>query len=555
MSRPIPAVDPEAGRAPGPGELADIPRLLTAYYVERPDPAVPEERVSFGTSGHRGSPLNRTFNERHILAITQAICLFRRRKGIDGPLFLGIDTHALSRPAFASALEVLAANDVCVMIAENEGYTPTPVISRAIIAWNRRGGGGRADGIVITPSHNPPEDGGLKYNPPHGGPASTEVTRWIEDRANAILAGNGIKRTPYERALRSPATRRHDYVTRYIADLAAVLDLDAVRAAGLHLAVDALGGAGIGYWARISERYGLDLTVLDDTADPTFRFMRRDWDGRIRMDPSSPYAMQGLVGLKGEYDLAFACDTDHDRHGIVTRGAGLMPPNQYLAVMADHLLTHRPEWKREAAIAKTVVSSGIIDRVAARRGGRVYETPVGFKWFVEGLSTGALAFAGEESAGASFLEKGGHVWTTDKDGIAAALLSAEITALAGRDPAELYAGITAELGMSFYRRSDGPADAAARNALAALTPRSFARTELGGEKIEQVLTRAPGDGAPIGGIKVVTAGGWFAVRPSGTEDVCKIYCESFRSATHLDQVEEEARMFVAEVTAQQGEHR
>lgn len=553
MSGASGAIHPEAGRPPDLHHLADIPRLLTAYYVEQPDPMLPGERVSFGTSGHRGSSLRRSFNERHILVITEAICRFRRKEAIDGPLFLGCDTHALSRPAFATTLEVLAANGVPVMIAEDEGYTPTPVISRAIIAWNRSGSRGRADGIVITPSHNPPEDGGFKYNPPHGGPAPTEVTRWIEQQANALLAESSLSRIPYKRALHVGSTRRYDYVGTYTADLAAVLDMEAIRSSGLHLAVDALGGAGLGYWGRIGERYGLDLTVLNDVADPSFRFMCRDWDGKIRMDPSSPYAMHALVGLKDAYDLAFACDTDHDRHGIVAKTAGLMPPNHYLAVMADHLLTQRTNWPRDVAIGKTIVSSGIIDRVAARWRHRVYETPVGFKWFVEGLRDGKLGFVGEESAGATFLERRGQVWTADKDGIAAALLSAEITARAGRDPAELYAALTDALGPCFYRRSDGAADAATRQVLAQLTPEAFGATELAGERVLDVRTRAPGDDAPIDGIKIIAEGGWFAVRPSGTEDVYKIYCESFRSSDHLDKIEAEARAFVSSVTERAGE--
>ncbi len=540
------SVNPNAGRLTDLRDLADIPSLVVAYYSERPDPGIVEQRVSFGTSGHRGSSLTRSFNERHILAVTQAICEYRKKEGIDGPLFIGADTHALSRPAFVTALEVLAAHGVNVMVAANNDFTPTPVISRAILVYNRGRTSGLSDGIVITPSHNPPGDGGFKYNPPHGGPAGSAVTGWVEGRANELLGGGEIARVSYEKALRAPTTVQHDYITAYVDDLASVIDLEAIRASGLHLAVDALGGAGINYWHRIVERYGLDLTVLNDVYDPTFRFITRDWDGKIRMDPSSPDAMRSLIGLKDDFDLAFACDTDHDRHGIVTKSAGLMQPNHYLAAAIDYLITHRPEWKPDIAIGKTVVSSSIIDRVVARRNHRVHETPVGFKWFVDGLTDGWIGFCGEESAGATFVETSGRVWTTDKDGITAGLLSAEMTARTGRDPAEIYKGLTEEVGTSYYRRSDAPANKEQRTALGRLTPDTFKVTELAGEAVQHVLTHAPGDGSAIGGIKVVAANGWFAVRPSGTEDVYKIYAESFIGDEHLRRIEVQSRQLVTE---------
>ncbi len=540
-----PTVDPTAGRLPDPARLADIPGLVKAYYEQQPDAGIREQRVAFGTSGHRGSSLNCSFTERHILAVTQAICLYRRDQGIDGPLFMGFDTHALSHPAFMTALEVLAANGVRVMIAPDDGYTPTPAISHAIIAFNRDRQAGLADGIVITPSHNPPEDGGFKYNPPHGGPAGTAVTSWIEGKANEILADLGqVKRIPYEQAQRSSTVELHDFVAGYVGDLFAVLDMDAIRGSGLRLGADALGGAGLQYWSRIAELYGLDITVLNAAADPTFRFMTCDWDGKIRMDPSSPHAMQSLIGMKDRFDLSFACDTDHDRHGIVTRSAGLMPSNHYLAVCADYLSSHRPEWKADAAVGKTIVSSGIIDRVAARVGRTVYETPVGFKWFVNGLCNGSLGFVGEESAGSTFLRRDGQAWTTDKDGIAAALLSAEITATTGRDPSQVYGGLTAEVGESFYRRSDAPASRALREALGRVTAETAGLSELAGEPVTRILTHAPGNGNAIGGIKIETEDWWFAVRPSGTEDVYKIYAESFRDAAHLTRIEEDAGRFV-----------
>ena len=539
-------INPKAGLPADPTRLVDVPRLITAYYEAGPDISVRSQRVAFGTSGHRGSSLTHSFNEAHILAITQAICQFRKEHKIDGPLYMGFDTHALSMPAFQTALEVLAAHDLHVMIATGDEFTPTPVISHAIVNYNRGRQSGRADGIVITPSHNPTEFGGFKYNPPHGGPAETTVTDWIETKANEILSHTAdVKRMPYEQALRADTTERYDFLGTYIADLTNVIDMDAIRHSGLHLAADALGGAGIHYWHRLAELYGLDLTVLNADADPTFRFMTYDWDGKIRMDPSSPYAMRGLVGLKDKYDLAFACDTDHDRHGVVTKGDGLMQPNHYLAVAADYLLSHRPEWKRDLGIGKTIVSSGIIDRVAKRKDRFLFETPVGFKWFVEGLCKGALGFAGEESAGATFLRRNGQVWTTDKDGIIAVLLAAEMTALTQKDPAKLYRDLTNDVGNSVYSRGDALATQEQRDQLAGITPETILISKLAGEKVQQVLTHAPGDGNAIGGIKVIAANGWFAARPSGTEDIYKIYAESFRDDAHLKCIEVEAHAFVA----------
>ena len=544
-------VSPKPGAPADPSMLVNVPRLVTAYYAERPDPSVASERVVFGTSGHRGSAFDRAFNEWHILACTQAICQYRQQQGIDGPLFVGKDPHALSEPAFASALEVLAANDVTVMIADNDEYTPTPVISHAILTYNRGRTSGLADGIVITPSHNPPEDGGFKYNPPTGGPAPGDATSWIQDTANAFLTSDlaGVKRLSFDKALRSPNTHRHDYRTPYVNDLDNVLDLGAVSSAGLKLGVDPLGGAGVQYWGPIAERYGLNLTVVNDAVDPTFRFMTVDWDGRIRMDPSSADAMQRLIGLKDQFDVAFGCDTDHDRHGVVTRGAGLLPSNHYLAVCIEYLFAHRPHWGASVSVGKTVVSSSMIDRVAARLGRRLYEVPVGFKWFVTGLLDGVLGFAGEESAGASFLRRDGSVWTTDKDGIIAALLAAEITARCQRDPGEVYAELTRELGDPIYDRIDAPATAAQKAVLGRLAPEDLPSKDLAGEPIRQILTTAPGDGNPIGGVKVVTDDGWFAARPSGTEEVYKIYAESFRDQAHLRRIQEEARDIVGQAFA------
>jgi phosphoglucomutase len=542
-------VSPLAGKPAPVTMLANIPRLVTAYYVERPDPAIAAERVAFGTSGHRGSAFTRSFNEAHILAVSQAICLYRSRQGIDGPLFLGIDTHALSEPAFASALEVLAANSVTVMIDDRRGYTPTPVISHAILTYNRGRQSGLADGIVITPSHNPPEDGGFKYNPPHGGPADVHATQWIEAEANRLLADelHAVKRVPFERALKAPTTRRHDYIGAYVKDLGAAIDMEAIRGAGLKLGVDPLGGAGVHYWAPIIERYGISLTVVNDAVDPTFRFMCVDWDGKIRMDCSSPYAMASLVAMRERFDLAFANDTDHDRHGIVTRAGGLMNPNHYLAAAIAYLFGRRQGWRNDAAVGKTAVSSSIIDRVAAKLGRRLVEVPVGFKWFVEGLISGALGFGGEESAGASFLRRDGGVWTTDKDGILLDLLAAEMTAVTGRDPSEHYREITREFGAPVYERIDAPATPEQKARLKKLAPQDIQERAVAGEKIVAVLTKAPGNGEPLGGIKVVTENGWFAARPSGTEDVYKIYAESFRGTDHLRSIQEEARALIARV--------
>jgi len=535
-----------AGKPAPPSLLVDVPRLVSAYYTEVPDPAIPEQRVAFGTSGHRGSSLHTTFNEWHVLAITQAICRYRAQQGVNGPLFLGIDTHALSVPACASALEALAANGVDVMLAERDEPTPTPAVSHAILTYNRGRTAGLADGIVVTPSHNPPEDGGFKYNPPHGGPAETGVTRWIETEANELLKSGlqGVKRVPYKQALLAATTHRHDYLNSYVSDLGQVIDMDAIRGAGIRLGVDPLGGAGVHYWGPIAERYGLDLTVVSDTVDPTFRFMTVDWDGRIRMDPSSSYAMQRLIGLKDRFDIAVACDTDHDRHGIVTRSSGLLPPNHYLAVAIHHLFPNRPQWQSGARVGKTVVSSGIIDRVSAKLGRSLYEVPVGFKWFVDGLLDGSLGFGGEESAGASFLRRDGTVWSTDKDGIIPALLAAEITARAGRDPGEIYRELTRELGEPVADRVEAPATPAQKQKLSALSAQQVSSTRLAGEEIRSILTSAPGNGAPIGGVKVITDSGWFAARPSGTEDIYKIYAESFRGEDHLRQIVEEAQAIV-----------
>jgi len=544
-------ISPLAGKIPEASALVDVPKLITAYYVERPDPGIPEQRVMFGTSGHRGSAFNRAFNEAHILATTQAICAYRKRHRIRGPLFLGKDTHALSEPAFASALEVLAANGVEVMIAKDEEYTPTPVVSHAILTYNRGRKTGLSDGIVITPSHNPPEDGGFKYNPPTGGPADTVITSWIENKANEYLANRlrGVKRVPFEQALHSSTTHRHDYLDAYISDLASVLDMDAIRAGGLRLGVDPLGGAGVHYWPRIAERYGLNLAIVNSAVDPTFRFMTLDWDGKIRMDPSSPYAMQGLITMKDRFDIAFACDTDHDRHGVVTKSVGLLPPNHFLAVCIYYLFSNRPQWRSDAGVGKTIVSSGIIDRVAAKIGRKLYEVPVGFKWFVNGLLKGTLGFGGEESAGASFLRREGRVWTTDKDGIAPALLSAEITAKLLRDPGEIYKELTSELGDPVYERIEAPATTEEKAILEKLSPENVRASDLAGERIETILTTAPGDGKPIGGVKVISEGGWFAARPSGTEEIYKIYAESFRGRDHLLRIQQEAQEIIRSALA------
>ncbi len=544
-------VSPKAGKPAEAEMLVNVPRLVTAYYTDRPDPAISQQRVAFGTSGHRGSSFDKAFNEWHILAISQAICLYRVRNKINGPLFLGMDTHALSVPALASALEVLAANGVEVMLAQGDEYTPTPVVSHAILTYNRGRQTGLADGIVITPSHNPPADGGFKYNPPSGGPAESTITSWIESQANEFLASDlrGVKRIDFEKALRAPTTHRHDYRDAYISDLAKVLDMEAIGGARISLGVDPLGGAGVHYWEHIAERYGLNLTVVDQEVDPTFRFMTVDWDGRIRMDPSSSYAMQRLIGMRDRFDLSFACDTDHDRHGIVTRHAGLLPPNHYLSVAVFYLFQHRPQWHREAAVGKTVVSSRMIDLVAAKLGRKLFEVPVGFKWFVAGLLDGSLGFGGEESAGASFARLDGSVWTTDKDGIVPALLAAEITANLGRDPGEIYRQLTGEFGEPLYERVEAPATPEQKAILTKLSAREVKLTEMAGEKIQTILTRAPGNDAPIGGLKVMTESGWFAARPSGTEDIYKIYAESFRGADHLRLLLSEAQTIVGDVLA------
>jgi phosphoglucomutase len=539
-------ISPLAGKPAPASLLVDVPRLVTAYYTELPDPAIAVQRVVFGTSGHRGSSFEASFNERHVLAITQAICQYRKKQGIDGPLFLGIDTHALSQPAYASAIEVLAANGVEAMLAAGDEYTPTPAISHAILTYNRGRKAGLADGIVVTPSHNPPDNGGFKYNPPNGGPAGTDITGWIEAAANGFLdkAMDGVRRIPHAQALRAATTHRHDYLGTYVADLGSVVDLDAIRNSGIRMGVDPLGGAGVHYWARIAEHYRLDLTVVSDVVDPTFHFMTVDWDGQIRMDPSSPYAMQRLLDIKDRFDIAFACDTDHDRHGIVTAQAGLLAPNSYLAVAIDYLFQHRPQWAAKAAVGKTVVSTRLIDLVTQRLGRSLYEVPVGFKWFADGLLDGSLGFGGEESAGASFLRRDGMVWTTDKDGIVPALLSAEMTARTGRDPGRLYAGLADEFGHPVADRVDAPATPEQKKQLAALAPEQLNVTELASEKIESVLDKAPGNGAPIGGIKVTARSGWFAARPSGTEDIYKIYAESFAGADHLKQILKEAQAIV-----------
>ena len=545
------SINAAAGKPADPSILVDVPRLVTAYYALRPDASDPRQRVVFGTSGHRGSAFDAAFNEWHILAITQAICDYRKLQGIDGPLFLGKDTHALSEPAFASALEVLAANSVEVMLSEGTAYTPTPAVSHAVLRYNAGRVSGLADGIVITPSHNPPDDGGFKYDPPHGGPADLHVTAWIESKANEFLRDglNGVKRMLFAQALRASTTHRHDYLHAYVGDLERVIDLAVIRDSKITLGVDPLGGAGIDYWPRIAERYGLDLTVVNRSIDPTFRFMTVDWDGKIRMDPSSPYAMQRLIGLKDKFDIAFACDTDHDRHGVVAKGSGLLPPNHYLAVCIHYLFTTRRDWGGDVAVGKTVVSSSMIDRVTARLGRRLYEVPVGFKWFVEGLLAGRLGFAGEESAGSSFLGRDASVWSTDKDGLIACLLSAEMTARLQQDPGEIYRELARDLGDPMYERIDVPATSEQKAALEKVSPTDIHVTELASEKVERVLTVAPGDGNPIGGIKVIAKDGWFAARPSGTEEIYKIYAESFLGQEHLRRIEKEAEGVVSEALA------
>jgi phosphoglucomutase len=539
-------ISPLAGKPAESGQLVNVPRLVTAYYTGVPDYSAPEQRVTFGTSGHRGSAFEHTFNEWHILAITQAICLYRKQHKISGPLFLGMDTHALSVPAMASALEVLAANAVDVMIAERDKYTPTPVVSHAILTYNHDRKVGLADGIIITPSHNPPHDGGFKYNPPNGGPADTTVTGWIQAKANEFLEARleSVKRIPFERALRAPTTHRHDYLNAYVDDLGNVIDMDVIRGANIHLGVDPLGGAGVHYWRPIAERYGLNLAVVNEAVDPTFRFMTVDWDGQIRMDPSSPYAMQRLIGMKDRFDLAFACDTDHDRHGIVTKSAGLLPPNHYLSVAVSYLSQNRSDWRKDAAVGKTVVTTQMIDRITAKLHRELYEVPVGFKWFVDGLLDGSLGFGGEESAGASFVRRNGSVWTTDKDGFIPCLLAAEITARIGRDPGEIYRELAGDFGEAVYNRAEAPATLEQKKMLANLSAREVQSTDLAGETIQSIQTHAPGNGAPIGGLKVVTQDGWFAARPSGTENIYKIYAESFRGKDHLCRIMKEAQNIV-----------
>jgi phosphoglucomutase len=527
----------------GTNSPINLPRLVTAYFTDRPDPGDPGQRVAFGTSGHRGSSLDHAFNERHILAISQAICRHRQEAGITGPLFLGIDTHALSEPAMASAIEVFAANDVTVMIAAHGGYTPTPAVSHAILTYNRGRSSGLADGVVITPSHNPPEDGGFKYNPPNGGPASAEITGAIERAANAFLEADmeGVRRIPYERALHAANVHEHDFAGPYVDDLPSILDIDVIRASGITIGIDPLGGAAVDYWPLVAERHGLALTVVNDAVDASFRFMPHDWDGRIRMDCSSPHAMAGLIGMRDRFDIAFANDTDADRHGIVCRSAGLLPPNHFLAASIAYLFGNRPDWGPEIGVGKTIVSSSMIDRVCEKLGRRLFEVPVGFKWFVDGLMDGTLGFVGEESAGATFLRRDGSVWTTDKDGLVMGLLAAEMTARAGRDPGELYAGLTAELGAPSYARIDAPANAAQKSILKSITAQQLEATTLAGDPVIATVNTAPGNGEKIGGIKVSSAKGWYAARPSGTENVYKIYAESFEGDAHLARVQDEAR--------------
>jgi phosphoglucomutase len=541
--------NPAAGQPADPAQLVDIDRLIAAYYETRPDPTIPSQRVAFGTSGHRGSAFHAAFNEDHILAVVEATCRYRQQAGADGPLFLGRDTHALSLPAFRTALEVLAAHEVDVRVDAAEGYTPTPAISHAILTWNRERREHFADGIVITPSHNPPEDGGIKYNPPNGGPADTDVTAWIEADANRLLETDlaGVRRIPKDQPLPASWIQPYDYVSTYVDDLASIVDLEAVRAANVKLGVDPLGGASVAYWQAIAERYRLDLTVVNPRVDPRFGFMSVDWDGKIRMDPSSPYAMAGVVKLRDRFDLALGNDADADRHGIVTRRAGLLNPNHYLSAAIAYLFQHRPDWRASAGIGKTLVSSSLIDRVAADIGRPLVEVPVGFKWFVPGLLDGSLAFGGEESAGASFLRLDGSVWSTDKDGILLCLLAAELTAKLGQDPGELYHDLTQRLGEPVYRRVDARATPMQKELLKKLSPEDVRTTQLAGEPIANVLTRAPGNDAPIGGLKVVAPNGWFAARPSGTEDTYKIYAESFLGEDHLQRILDEAQALVGQV--------
>jgi phosphoglucomutase len=543
----VTAPNPAAGKPVDPASLVNVPRLITAYFASKPDPSDPTQRVAFGTSGHRGTSLKNSFNENHILATTQAICDHRRETGLNGPLFIGIDTHALAEPALVSAVEVFAANGVDIMIDERGGYTPTPVISHAILSYNKGRTSGLADGVVITPSHNPPEDGGYKYNPPHGGPADTDVTAKVEKAANAYMEAdmNGVARMPYTRARKAPTTHLHDYVSPYVADLGNAVDMALIKSSGVKIGIDPLGGAAVHYWAPLIERYGIDATIVNDAVDPTFRFMTADWDGKIRMDCSSPFAMASLIQMRDRFDVAFANDTDADRHGIVTRTGGLMNPNHFLAVAIAYLFPHRPQWGSKAAIGKTIVSSSIIDRVAKKLNRKLVETPVGFKWFVDGLGTGGFGFAGEESAGASFLKRDGSVWTTDKDGMVMGLLAAEILGRTGRDPSQQFAALSAELGVPFYERIDVPATPKQKSALKALGPEQLNMHQLAGEPVSAIRTRAPGNDQSFGGIKVESEAGWFAARPSGTEDVYKIYAESFRDQNHLKSIQQDAQQAIA----------
>lgn len=539
-------VSPLAGKLLPSHLLVDIPQLIEAYYNHKPDVSIAEQRVSFGTSGHRGSSFNTSFNENHVLAISQAICDYRRQAGINGPLYIGIDTHALSEPAQINAVEVFAANGVNIMLATGGEYTPTPAISHAILTYNRGRTTGLADGVVITPSHNPPDNGGFKYNPTNGGPADSDITNWMQSRANELLENNlrDVKRMDYHQAIKAATTHHHDYLNHYVADLINVVDMNAIRGANVFMGADPLGGAGVNYWGAIADHYNLNLKVLNTSVDKTFSFMTADWDGKIRMDPSSSYTMQGMVARRHEYDVAFACDADHDRHGIVTPSTGLLPPNHYLAVAIDYLFQNRPQWNSQIAIGKTVVSSAMIDRVSEKLGRRLHEVPVGFKWFAPGLYDGSLGFGGEESAGASFLRIDGSVWTTDKDGIIPSLLSAEIKARTGRDPGECYKNLADHYGYAAESRVEAPANVAQKKALSKLSTEQITSTELAGEKIEQILTHAPGNNAAIGGIKVMTASGWFAARPSGTEEIYKIYAESFKGSEHLQQLIAEAQVIV-----------
>lgn len=539
-------INPLAGKLVSEDQLVDVPKLVAAYYTEIPDPSESDQSVYFGTSGHRGSSFEKSFNEPHILAVTQAICLYRDKKGINGPLFLGMDTHALSEPAFRSALEVLAANGVTVLLSANEPYTPTPVISHAILTYNKGRRNRLADGIVLTPSHNPPSEGGIKYNPPNGGPADQEITNWVQTKANEFMRKGlkGVKRVPFEKALKARSTQLVDFMNLYIDDLKNVVNMNLIKGSKIAMGVDPLGGAGVHFWGRIAEKYRLDLTVVNSSVDPTFRFMTLDWDGQVRMDPSSPYAMQSLIKLKNKFDISFACDTDHDRHGIVTRSSGLLPSNHYLTSAIYYLIQHRPKWSKKSAIGKTVVSSLMIDKVSEMLNRKVYEVPVGFKWFVDGLLDSSLSFVGEESAGGSFERMDGSVWTTDKDGIILCLLAAEMTAKLNKDPGQVYQQLAKQFGSPLFERIDAPATPAQKEILKKLSPDMVKFTKLAGENIEAILTKAPGNHEPIGGLKVVAKSGWFAARPSGTENIYKIYAESFKGKEHLRKIQKEAQSMI-----------